>query len=226
MREHRSSSAMPSPTPNPLAMESPRTSTRKASSARAAAGPAAAASSRAARMTARADANATSVAAGQRVDRDGDREDEGGVLAGPHVDAVGLADAEPLLRDGRDRVAAALDLVLVVDDVPVRLQVVAVLDVDREAVADPHERLVDGRGGVAAALDRDLVPEAQLALLDPGDLGSGGVLEHEGLAEAERLAVDLVRPVALLVLDPEVVADGQELLPHEEPLARLLVAMS
>jgi len=54
----------------------------------------------------------------------------------------------------------------VVDDVPVCLHVVAVLDVDGEPVADPDERLVDGRDGVAVALDGDLVADAELALLD------------------------------------------------------------
>ena len=143
---------------------------------------------------------------------------------GRDVDAVGLPHAKPLLGDRRDGVAVALDLVLVVDDVAVRLHVVAVLDVDGEAVADPDQRLVDGRGGVASALDGDLVADGQLALLDPRDLVARGVLEHEGLAQAKGLAVDLVGPLALLVLDPEVVADRQQLLAHEKPLADLLVA--
>ena len=98
------------------------------------------------------------------------------------------------------------------------------LDVDGEAIPDPDQRLVNGGGGVASALDGDLVADGQLALLDPRDLAAGGILEDEGLAQADRLAVDLVGPVALLVLDPEVVADGEELLAHEEALARALVA--
>src|SRR4051795_12636473 len=112
------------------------------------------------------------VSGGQRVDRDRDREDERRVLAGRDVDAVGVTHAKPLLGDGRDRVAVALDLVLVVDDVSVRLHVGAVLDVDSEAGADPDQRLVDGRCGVAVALDRHLVADAELALLDPGYLVS------------------------------------------------------
>ena len=90
---------------------------------------------------------------------------------------------------------------------------------DDEAIADSDQRLVDGRGGVASALDGDLVADAQLALLDPRDLVARGVLEDEGLPEANRLAVDLVGPLALLVLDPEVIADRQQLLAHEKPLA-------
>jgi hypothetical protein len=52
----------------------------------------------------------------------------------------------------------------------VRLHVGAVLDVDGEASPDPYQRLVDGRCGVAVALDRDLVADAELALLDLGYL--------------------------------------------------------
>src|SRR6185436_16141050 len=64
----------------------------------------------------------------------------------------------------------------------------------------------------------DLVADAQLALLDAGDLVAAGVFEHEGLAQADRLAVDLVGPVPAVVLDPEVVADREQLLAHEEAL--------
>ena len=53
------------------------------------------------------------------------------VLPGLDLDAVGVAHAEPALRHLGDRVAVALDLVLVVDDVALRLHVVPVLDVDR-----------------------------------------------------------------------------------------------
>jgi hypothetical protein len=160
-----------------------------------------------------------SVAGGQRVDGDGDREDERDVLARRNVDAIGVPHSKPLLGDRGDRVAVALDLVLVVDDVAVRFHVGAVLDVDSEAISDPDQRLVDGRGGVASALDGDLVADAELALLDPGNLASGAIFENEGLSQANRLAVDLVSPFAAVVLDPEVIADRQQLLAHEKPLA-------
>jgi hypothetical protein len=68
------------------------------------------------------------------------REDERGVLACCDVDAAGVAHAKPFLGDRRDGVAVALDLVLVVHDVPVRLHVGAVLDVDCEASSDPDQR--------------------------------------------------------------------------------------
>jgi hypothetical protein len=52
-----------------------------------------------------------------------------------------------------------------------------VLDVDGEAISNPDQRLVDGSGGVALALNGDLVADAELALLNPGYLVSGSVLE-------------------------------------------------
>jgi hypothetical protein len=58
-----------------------------------------------------------------------------------------------------------------------------------------------------------------LAFLDPGHLVSRGVLENEGLPYAQRLAVDPIGAVALVVLDPEVIADGQQPRSHEKPLA-------
>ncbi len=115
---------------------------------------------------------------------------------GLDLDAVGLADPEPLLRDLGDGVAVALDLVLVVDDVA-------------RAPSGRRRRRRRSRSGPGcrpapcgpsrrrrAALDRDLVAHAELALLDLGHLVAGGVLEHEGVAHPERLAVDLERVVA------------------------------
>ena len=74
------------------------------------------------------------------------------------------------LGDRRDRVAVALDLVLVVDEVALRVHVLAAVDVDREPVADADERLLDRRVRAAGALDHHLVADAELALLDLRDL--------------------------------------------------------
>ena len=77
---------------------------------------------------------------GQGVDGDGDRQQQHGGVLVVDVDAVGVPGAEPLLGDRGDRVALAFDLVLVVDEVAMRLQVGTVVDVDLEAVAE----VVDG----------------------------------------------------------------------------------
>jgi hypothetical protein len=51
------------------------------------------------------------------VDADREGDDQRVVLAGRDIDPVGVADTEPALRHLGDGVAAALDLVFVVDDV-------------------------------------------------------------------------------------------------------------
>ena len=54
----------------------------------------------------------------------------------------------------------------------------------------------------------------QLLLLDREQLVAGGILEDERRADAQRLPVDLERALAVLVFDPEVVADREEFLAH------------
>src|SRR4029453_3936462 len=57
-------------------------------------------------------------------------------------------------------------------------------------------------------------PPPQLALLELEQLVTRGVLEDERVADPHGLTVDLERAPPLLVLDPVVVADCDELLPH------------
>jgi hypothetical protein len=73
-------------------------------------------------------------------------------------------------------------------------QALAVRPIDVHGVADVHD-----------------------AGLDLTQLGAVGVLEVECVPEAERLAVDAVDPLAFGVLDPVVVSDGEDLLPHLVP---------
>ena len=73
------------------------------------------------------------------VDANGDGDQEGVVLARPDLDPVGVAHTEPALGDLRDRVAVALDLVLVIDDVAFRVQFAAGIEVDLVALADADQ---------------------------------------------------------------------------------------
>jgi hypothetical protein len=102
----------------------------------------------------------------------------------------------------------------VIDEVALRGQVLAVLDFDRVAVADSDERLLDGGDGLPAPLDLHPVADAELLLLDRVHLLARDSLEDERLAQAKRLPVHLEHPLAACVLDPEVVADREHLLPH------------
>src|SRR4051794_10196272 len=159
------------------------------------------------------------------VDADRDGEDQRVLLAFGDLDPVGVADAEPALRYLGDVVAAPLDLVLVVDDVALRLHVLAAVDLDREPLAQRgDQRFLDRRDGVATALDLHRVADVQLLLLHGEELRTAGILEHERVADPHGLAVDLERPVAGLVLDPEVVADREQLLAHPVLRAAVVVA--
>src|SRR5258708_20681525 len=113
-----------------------------------------------------------------RVHADRDGEDERGILFRRDLDAVGVADPEPVLGYGRGCVAVPLDLVLVVDHVSVCTQVWRVIDMDLVAVADPGDGLADSRA-VVTHVDLHLVAHAQPALLDLRDLVARRVLEHD-----------------------------------------------
>jgi hypothetical protein len=52
------------------------------------------------------------------------------------------------------------------------------------------------------------------ALLDLHQLRAAGVLEDQRLPQSQGLAVDLVDPLAAVVLDPVVIADRDQLLAH------------
>jgi hypothetical protein len=113
----------------------------------------------------------------------------------------------------------------VVDDVALRLHVLAFADLNRETFTQRcDQRLLDSRDGLSAALDVHRVADAQLLLLHGVELGPGCVLERERLPDAERLAVHLEGALAGVVLDPEIVADREQLLTH--PVLRPAVVAS
>src|SRR6476661_4169632 len=72
---------------------------------------------------------------GQGVDGDRGGEHEDHVEWIADLDAVRVADTEPLLGDLGDLITVAFDLVLVVDDVAVDLQVGTAVDLDDEPIA-------------------------------------------------------------------------------------------
>jgi hypothetical protein len=69
------------------------------------------------------------------IDHDRRSQDEDVVLAFADVDCVGIRQTEPLLADARHVAAAALENVLVVDEVPLGFEVVGTRDVDGEATS-------------------------------------------------------------------------------------------
>src|SRR5262249_52280332 len=125
-----------------------------------------------------------------------------------------LADPKPGLRDASDNFPVPLDLVLVVNEVALRLHLAAALQVDREAVPDADERLPDRGSRGPVPLDFHLVADAEFALLNLGDLVPVRVLDDERLANPHRLAVDPEGVIPVLIVDPVVVAYREQLLLH------------
>jgi len=55
-------------------------------------------------------------------------------------------------------------------------------------------------------------------LLDFANDNVLGIAEYQGVAHAQRLAIDFEYTLPLVVLNPEVVTNGDELLDHAVPL--------
>ena len=78
----------------------------------------------------------------------------------------------------------------------------------------PNFRMEEENYSAVRALDLHALPDPQHLLLDLAPLDAVGVFEDEGVADPERFAVDFEGPLALLVLDPKIVADGHQPLLH------------
>ncbi len=117
---------------------------------------------------------------------DGDGDHQRVVLAGRHVHAVGVADAEPRAGHPRHHPVPVADLEVLVGDVPDRLEPSAArcgAQVDVGPVVQRREhRLVYGGHHRAAVLDLHRVGEREQLVLDRGQRGARGVLELEGVA--------------------------------------------
>src|SRR4051794_23837253 len=78
----------------------------------------------------------------ERLNGDRHRQDERVVVVRGDLDAVGVAHAEPLLRDLGNVAVIALYLILVVSEVTLDRPLVAGREVDLEAMADADETLM------------------------------------------------------------------------------------
>src|SRR4051812_2304444 len=146
-----------------------------------------------------------------QLDGEHGREHEQVVLALGDLDAVGVAQAEPPLRHRRDLVAVALDRELVVEQVAGHLEVARAGNVDGELVSEGREEVLAYVRRLLAA-DRHGIrgPQGDEVPLDGRYLLAVGVLDHQAVAQRERLAVDVVRHPPGVVRDVEVVADAEE----------------
>ena len=157
------------------------------------------------------------------VDADGDGDDERVVLARPDLHPVGVPDPEPLPGDPPHQPPVAGELPVLVREVAGGLKPRPVGERDLVAVPDGREERGADRGDdPVAVLDVHRVAHREQLLADERPDVAGGVPELEGLAEAQRLAVDEEDPVPVLVLDPEISREGEDAflneISHEERL--------
>jgi hypothetical protein len=111
---------------------------------------------------------------------------------------------------------ATRDPELVVEEVAASLERLAVGQADREPIAEEREQLLlDVADRLIVVGDREGSMEAHQRLLERVQHGPGLVEQVEGPADGD-LAVDLVDPVALVVLDPGVAAEREERLVERE----------
>src|SRR5215471_20627510 len=140
---------------------------------------------------------------GHGVDHRGAGQDQDVVLTGGHLDPVGVPDPEPPLGYLGDLRPVALDGVLVVDKVALGAQVRAVFDVDHPPFPQRRDHgFVDHGDAVAVGpLDLHAVPDVQHFFLDLDQFAPVHVLEQDGLAEPQRLAVEPEHVLATVVFD-------------------------
>src|SRR5690606_11606317 len=89
-------------------------------------------------------------------------------------------------------------------------------DIDRPTLSQRGDKRLLHQGDPVAlrVLDLHAVLDAQHALLDLQQLIAVAILKYQRLANAQRLAVNLVHALAIPVLDPEIITDGGDLLAH------------
>jgi hypothetical protein len=149
------------------------------------------------------------------VEGDGASDSEARVHLRSDLDAIGVSDAEPPFRDLGDALAVAHHAVLVVEDVPLDLDVRHPRDTDSEPVADRADNgFLHRRNPFSVLLHRHRVPDMDNLLLDFVLVAGFEVPHFQRVANAECLPVDDEYLLAGLVFDVVVVTDRGESLGH------------
>jgi hypothetical protein len=109
---------------------------------------------------------------------------------------------------------AGLDLVLVVEDVPGDVELVAVGQFHDHSVTDRgDELLLDPRGfGALRRLHHHRVLDVEFAFLDLVQRAAVAGLDNERPADSQGFAVDLEDPIPVVVEDPTVISNRPEFL--------------
>ena len=103
-----------------------------------------------------------------------------------------------------------------IENVALHLQVRSTLDLDCPAVAQRCDQSLFDHSNLMArwVFDFHTILDVQHALLDLGQLPATAILENHRFAYAQSLAIHFVDLFAAVVFDPEIIADGYELLSH------------
>ncbi|HEY3952170.1 MAG TPA: hypothetical protein VGM53_02250, partial [Streptosporangiaceae bacterium] len=156
---------------------------------------------------------------GHGVDDRGNGQEQHIILAGRDLDPVGIPGPEPSLGHLGGLGPVALDGVLVVDDVALDVQVLAVFQLRYPSLPQRLDHgFVDHRDPLPVRpFDLHAVPQMQHPFLDLAQFTAVHVLEQDGLPDPQRLAVQLEDPLPVSVFDLVVVADGEHPLAHLVP---------
>ncbi|MGZ6670434.1 MAG: hypothetical protein ACXVH3_37935, partial [Solirubrobacteraceae bacterium] len=161
------------------------------------------------------------------VERDGPGQEQWFVLTLSDLDAIGVAHAQPLLRHGRDDLAVALDLVLIVNDVPRALRS------SRPSMSISKRWRIPTSALWTVASFR---PSRSTFIVSRARSFFSWMLATSQPSRSFRTKVSrtrsalpstLVSAIALVILDPGIIADRRELLLHlDAAAARNIVAVS
>jgi hypothetical protein len=152
------------------------------------------------------------------VDTDCHCQDDNVILAGIDGNPVAVPQAEPFLGYLRHLVVPFSICALVIQNVSFHLQVWFTLDLDHPALANLGDQGIFNHGDLLATRSFDLyaVLDAQNAVLDLTQLVAMCVLEDQGL---ECFTIHLEHFQSVIILNPEVIADGDHLLAHPVAIA-------
>src|SRR6266702_6741692 len=149
--------------------------------------------------------------AGQNQDVIGTRSD---------VHTIGIGYPEPLLRDLRYPVAALVDLILVIQDIALCFHVLSACYVHVEALAQRRDQGFLDRGEhIAIAVNAIRILDVHDLLLDGGQFVALHILKAQVLPYTEGLAINKEDALAQPILNPVVIAECHELLPHAIAMA-------
>src|SRR6266704_6889981 len=148
-----------------------------------------------------------------QVERKHAREDERIILAWSNIDAIGLRQAEPVLRHDSNDLTSTADRILMLEKRPCHFQVIRAGDVNRKAIDERAEEVFAERGKCLSATadfvgrDQGEEPPVYIDHLVPGQIADDQPVMH-----AQDLAINLKDGLASFVHNNPASTETEELL--------------